>query len=274
MSRSYLLGYRTADTLRCQAKETLASFYCTEIRARIRRGGYHQSMCGRFTLHHDAEAIATRFQAILPDLDDFEVSPRYNIAPTQRVLGIVPARVSSNSDTRSGLILRWGLVPRWAKDTSGAARMINARSETITDKPAFRDAFQRRRCLIPADGFYEWQSITPKEKQPIHFRRSDGALFAFAAIWERWKSPDTEENLLTCSLLTTRANGVVAPFHDRMPVLLTPEDEAVWLDAFAPEGDVLNVLRPYPESLMTSYAVSPRMNSPRHDTPSNIVPVV
>jgi len=216
-------------------------------------------MCGRFTQHHDTDAIVDRFgvQSVL-----FEPEPRYNIAPTQPV-PVVVTEVSSRERILDAF--RWGLVPSWAKDPSVGNRMINARAETVAEKPAFRSALTRRRCILPADGFYEWDKAGGT-RQPYHFHRKDGALFGFAGLWEEWRAPDGSP-LRTCTLLTTSANETVGRIHDRMPVILrSAEDESKWLD---PEvrrpADLLPLLAPYLDVAMEAVAVSRRVNTPTND---------
>ncbi|URD48778.1 SOS response-associated peptidase [Chroococcidiopsis sp. CCNUC1] len=213
-------------------------------------------MCGRFTLSQPAEAIASTFQlSLIPEL-----APRYNIAPTQPVPTIL-----SDGDRRRFQMLRWGLIPSWAKDASMGAKMINARAETVAEKPAFRSAFRRRRCLVVADGFYEWQSQKGK-KQPFYFRLQDGQPFAFAGLWETWQAPDGEK-IDSCTLLTTTANSLLRSVHDRMPVILKPEDYNQWLDPQIQEPDELQpLLQPYSSEAMVSYPVSTKVNKPTNDS--------
>lgn len=221
-------------------------------------------MCGRFTLLTPGESLAGQFE--LPAVPP--LAPRYNIAPTQPV-----AAVRVNDAGKKELThLHWGLIPAWAKDPGMGARMINARSETVTEKPAFRAAFKYRRCLIPADGFYEWQKLNGK-KQPMYIMAQDGGVLAIAGIWERWMSPDGSE-IESCSLLTTSPNELLQPIHDRMPVIIAPADYDAWLDPKVQQAEMLQpLLRPYPAALMTAYPVSPLVNSPFNDTPDCIRPV-
>jgi putative SOS response-associated peptidase YedK len=217
-------------------------------------------MCGRFTQHHDADAIVDRFgvqQAL------FEPEPRYNIAPTQPVPVVV---TEASSGERVLDAFRWGLVPHWAKDPSIGNRMINARTESVAEKPAFKSALVRRRCILPSDGFYEWDK-TGGTRQPYHFRRRDGDLFGFAGLWEEWNAPDGSP-LLTCTILTTNANATVGRVHDRMPVILRSlEDEAEWLDpAVRRPEDLLPLLGPYPDEEMEAVPVSRRVNLPTNDS--------
>ena len=211
-------------------------------------------MCGRFTQRADSKKLAESFGVTeVPT-----VEARYNIAPTQEVLG-----VSQSPDGRGATFYKWGLVPSWVKDTSMGARLINARSETVADKPAFRQAFKQRRCIIPADGFYEWQR-TEGRKQPFFFRMRDERLFGFAGLWERWEG-EGGEVINSCAILTTEANQVLQPVHDRMPVILHPDDYELWLGADARELDLVKeMLRPYPAEAMLGYPVGTSINSPRN----------
>jgi putative SOS response-associated peptidase YedK len=188
-------------------------------------------------------------------------NPRYNIAPTQPIPII---RQNPKKPVRELSLLRWGLIPSWAKDSSGAARMINTRSETAGTKPAFRDALKSRRCLIPADGFYEWQK-TGKEKQPYCFEVADGELFAFAGIWDRWRDPD--RNIVeTCSILTTSPNAVTSAVHDRMPLILDPDSYDIWLDPGMQDATAASeLLKPYGAQLMRCYPISTRINHVAND---------
>jgi putative SOS response-associated peptidase YedK len=203
-----------------------------------------------------------------------EMSPRYNIAPTQLVA------VIANNGKNMLEFYRWGLIPSWAKDSKAGSRMINARAETLAEKPAFRTAFKRRRCLIPADGFYEWRlpaknADAPgrKTKTPIYLRLKSGEPFAFAGLWETWQ-PEGGEPVLSCTIITTTPNSLVEKIHDRMPVILKPEAYEQWLaqGEQAPEK-LARLLKPYPASGMTAYAVSPLVNSPAVDTPEIIRPL-
>jgi putative SOS response-associated peptidase YedK len=183
---------------------------------------------------------------------------RYNVAPTQNILG-----VRATSDEREMTFFKWGLIPSWAKDTSMGARLINARSETVEEKPSFRQAFKQRRCIIPADGFYEWQR-TGGKKQPFFFRMRDERPFGFAGLWERWEG-ETGQAINSCTILTTEANDVLRPVHDRMPVILRPDDYELWLDVDARKQDLVKeLLRPYAAEEMLGYPVGASINSPRN----------
>jgi putative SOS response-associated peptidase YedK len=215
-------------------------------------------MCGRYRLSRRKEVVEEHFDAVSGNED---WSPRYNIAPTQPVVVI---RQHPKKSIRELSLMRWGLVPSWAKDLSGAARMINARAETATEKPAFREALKSRRCLLPADGFYEWMR-TGTTKQPYCFELNAGELFAFAGLWDRWR--DARGNVLeTCSILTTTPNAVTAAVHDRMPVILEPESYEIWLDpGMRDVGTVAAMLKPCDASLTRCFRVSSRINSVVND---------
>lgn len=214
-------------------------------------------MCGRYSLSVQAEKIAEYFAV----KDVPQVPARYNIAPTQQVATV---SLTDGQPHRQFQWMRWGLIPSWAKDIKIGARLINARAETVTEKPAFRTAFKRKRCLVIADGFYEWQKVG-KQKQPYYFQMKDGSPFAFAGLWDSWQPPEGE-TIISCTLLTTAANEVLQPVHDRMPVILQPEAYTQWLDPQNknPE-ELLPLLEPYPEAAMKAYPVSTLVNSPTND---------
>jgi len=180
-------------------------------------------MCGRFSLSSDPKALADQFSLRLDGLPP--LAPRYNIAPTQPVVAVKARNVQGE---RELVVLQWGLVPSWAKDPAMGSRMINARAETVSEKPSFRTAFKRRRCLLPADGFYEWAK-TENGKQPYHIRRGDGAPFAMAGVWEQWQGADGSE-IISCAILTTAANSRMKAIHHRMPVILFPHEYSLWLE--------------------------------------------
>jgi putative SOS response-associated peptidase YedK len=219
-------------------------------------------MCGRFTLRAPASVVAEQFAL-------FEVppfAPRFNIAPSQPVPVVRLAR------GRELVWLRWGLIPAWAKDPAIGNRLINARAETVAEKPAFRAALRRRRCLVAADGFYEWQR-TGKRKQPYFIRLRDDRPFAFAGLWESWEAPDSSQ-IESCTLLTTEPNELMRPIHDRMPVILPADGYRVWLDpAMEKPERLLPLFRPYPAEEMTAEPVSTFVNSPAHEGPECIAPV-
>ena len=215
-------------------------------------------MCGRFTLFHTPEEVAERFGAN----EVLETEAHYNIAPTQNIA------VVTQNGARHLENYHWGLIPSWAKDTSIGSRMINARAETLAEKPSFRTALSRRRCLIPADGFYEWQDAAEggkAAKTPMYLHRKDSGLFAFAGLWDEWHAPDGSP-LRSCTIITTMPNAVAAPIHDRMPVILRPEDESFWLDNSVTDTPaLLSLLVPSPPEDMEAYPVSRRVNVPTAD---------
>ena len=216
-------------------------------------------MCGRYELHSHPAAVALAFGLDFPP----DIHPRYNIAPMQDV----PVIRMNRAGGRELAQLRWGLVPRWAKDPSIAVKMINARAETLTEKRAFRNALQRHRCLLPADGFYEWKPGSGRIKQPMHVGMADGAPFALAGLYDRWLSPEGDA-LDTCTIITTRANAQLATMHDRMPVIIAPQDYERWLDVAT--ADIADLLEPFPASAMAWFAVSTRVNSVHNEDPDLI----
>jgi putative SOS response-associated peptidase YedK len=222
-------------------------------------------MCGRFTLIAPGESVAELFQ--LPEVPPLQ--PRFNIAPTQPVAAV---RVSPKSGLRELTHFHWGLIPRWAKDPAIGSRMINARSETAAEKPSFRTAFKYRRCLVPADGFYEWQKLNGR-KQPGRIQIQDGGVFAIAGLWEHWIGNDGSE-IESCTLLTTEPNETLRPIHNRMPVILPPEDFDLWLDPAVQKADqIQSLLHPYDAGSMNHYPVSTHVNNPRNDDPLCIEPL-
>jgi putative SOS response-associated peptidase YedK len=221
-------------------------------------------MCGRFTLTAPADVLNQFF----PLFDLADVQPRYNIAPTQMVFAL---RHLPQAARPEFVRLRWGLVPDWADDIKAGYRMINARAETAADKPAFRSAFRQRRCLILADGFYEWQKVDGR-KQPHYIRLSDGKPFAFAGLWEYWNKG--EEPVQSCTILTTDANELMRAVHDRMPVILDPADYAYWLDPTRHESaELQRLLRPFPSDRLTAYPVGTHVNNARFDDKSCVLPL-
>jgi putative SOS response-associated peptidase YedK len=215
-------------------------------------------MCGRYRLSRRKQILEEHFDSVSGEED---WSPRYNVAPTQPVLII---RQHSKEPRREFSLARWGLIPWWAKDSSGAARMINARSETAATLPAFRDALKARRCMVPADGFYEWKRLG-SVRQPYCFEVNDGELFAFAGLWERWKDPSGKP-VETCAILTTAPNAVTSAVHDRMPVILNPDAYDQWLDpGFSDVAAVSELLKPYDGQAMRCFPVSARVNHVGND---------
>ncbi len=220
-------------------------------------------MCGRFTLKSSPQQVATLFADLPVAIPEFV--PRYNIAPTQQVLAV---REASNGG--AAVWLRWGLIPFWAKDTAIGARMINARLDTVDQKPAFRAAFKSRRCLVVADGFYEWRAMG-KRKQPFYITAAEGALFAFAGIWESWRDPTKPEPLESCSILTTDASDDLRSLHDRMPCVVPPQNFAAWLDAdFAHPKSLLAGAGGASAVAWDFVPVNPVVNNARHDAPDCI----
>lgn len=222
-------------------------------------------MCGRFTLFEADKILSKEFGVSgFPPL-----SPRYNIAPSQPVAAVRAAPAGAG---RELALLRWGLIPSWSKDPAIGNRLINARAETAREKPSFRNAFRRHRCLIPASGFYEWQR-QERGKQPYFVRMRDGRPFAFAGLWDRWESAD-EGAIETCTILTTAPNAVLAPIHDRMPVILPPAEYARWLDPSLRDTDSLApLLVPFPPDDILAFPVSPRVNPPTIDDEKCIAPL-
>ncbi len=220
-------------------------------------------MCGRFTLTANPTVIQDVFGLMtVPE----GLEPRYNVAPTQ------PVAVITNEDAAALTFHRWGLVPSWAKDITIGNKLINARAETAHEKPSFRSAFKRRRCLIPTSGFYEWKK-TGGAKAPHFIHLQDQPAFAFAGLWEVWHSPEGDQ-LRTCTILTTSANELMAPLHDRMPVILDPSDYALWLSSGELEvEELLPLMRSYDTGRMAHYEVSQMVNRPIMDSPELIEPV-
>jgi putative SOS response-associated peptidase YedK len=219
-------------------------------------------MCGRFSLFSPAADLAEWLG--LPEVPALE--PRYNVAPTQPV-----AAVRAGPAGWELVRLRWGMVPSWATDLAIGNRLINARAETAADKPSFRAAFRQRRCLVPADGFYEWVGRAGK-KQPIYFRLREGRPFALAALWERWQAPGGEV-VQSCAVLTTEANDLVRPVHERMPVILGPDAFGPWLDPAVRDPAALRAwLRPYPAEAMTAHLVGAWVSNPRNEGPACLAP--
>lgn len=217
-------------------------------------------MCGRYRLTRDGKLIVEDFAVE----GEVEWAPRYNIAPTDPVPAI---RQDAKSPVRHCTLMRWGLIPFWTKGSASGPPMINGMSETAASKPAFRESVQNRRCLIPADGFYEWLRTGPKDKQPYNFGMADGSMFAFAGLWDRWRDA-TGNQILSCTILTTRPNTLVADVHNRMPAILQREDYDLWLDpGITDPARVADLLAPFDPRQMKKYPVSPRVNSVKNDDP-------
>lgn len=221
-------------------------------------------MCGRFTLTQTTQQLAEAFQQFTPPPD---FTPRYNIAPSQ------PVAVVANDGQQKIDFFVWGLIPSWAKDPTIGNRLINARAETLAEKPSFRAAYRRRRCLVLGDGFYEWQKNPDKSKTPMYIQLESRQPFAFAGLWEQWYSSEGDE-VLSCTIITTKPNDFVAKIHNRMPVILPPEAYEPWLDPTEQKPERLQpLLGPFPAEQMTAYPVSRLVNNPRHDSPDCIAPL-
>ncbi|GCE19046.1 SOS response-associated peptidase [Dictyobacter kobayashii] len=217
-------------------------------------------MCGRFTLFHNMQDIARAFQVEVPA--SMQITPRYNVAPTQEIVTIL----RDGTSAAHLALLRWGLIPSWAKEESIGSRMINARAETLAEKPSFKRLLHNRRCLIVADGFYEWmQEPGSKLKTPMYITLKGQEPFAFAGLWDSWKNPAGEQ-LQTCTIITTTPNDVVSPIHNRMPAILTPEAREEWLDPNLKDDQaLLHLLKAYPAQQMEARPVSRRVNDTRYD---------
>ncbi|HWP00716.1 MAG TPA: SOS response-associated peptidase [Methylococcus sp.] len=229
-------------------------------------------MCGRYTLQTPSDKLREQYRIERARERLEKLFARYNIAPSQDVAAVRVAR----DGVRELVPLRWGLIPHWAKEAKADYSTINARAETAAEKPAFRSAFRYRRCLIPADGFYEWQPRPgSKIKQPWYITRKDGEPFAFAGLWERWEPrPGAQgEPVESCTILVTDANDLLRPIHDRMPVILDPAAYDLWLDPAVRDPNLLRaLLKPYPAESMTAWKVGTRVNSPRNDDPECLEP--
>lgn len=222
-------------------------------------------MCGRFTSSQRREAIGERFEVAVPETAE----PRFNVAPAQRILGV---RLDDTGERTAGW-LRWGLLPHWAKDERIAFKMLNAKAETLTEKPAYRGLLAKKRVLIPADGFYEWRiSSVDDKKEPVRFTLADGDLFAFAGLWTSRVNQETGEITESTTIITTTPNELVAPVHNRMPVILDSALEQAWLDPDCPKEQALTFLRPYPAELMVASLASRRVNSVRNDDAAVLEP--
>lgn len=217
-------------------------------------------MCGRFTLTATVEEIINRF-IIESFLEEESFTPSYNIAPSQSVLAVI----NDGKSNRMGF-LKWGLIPPWAKDMSIGHKMINARAETLSEKPSFRNAYRKKRCIIVADSFFEWKRNEDKTKTPMRIKLKSDDLFAMAGLWEQWKSPEGT-SVFSCSVITTAPNDLMKDIHDRMPVILKPEDEKIWLDPSISDTNFLNqYLVPLDDRLMEAYEVSSQVNSPKNNS--------
>lgn len=223
-------------------------------------------MCGRFSIIHSWEELAGYFR--ISTQYELPFSPRYNIAPSQSILVLR----SASDDSRYPAMLRWGLIPHWAKDEKIGYKMINARSETAAEKPSFKASLRYRRCIIPASSFFEWKK-DGKAKLPYNIRLKAHDPLALAGLWDKWKAP-TGDIIESCTILTTVSNSLVATLHDRMPVILHPEEIDLWLARDREEVEpLLPLFRPYPSDLMEMYPVSSRVNTPTNDDPECVVPL-
>jgi putative SOS response-associated peptidase YedK len=224
-------------------------------------------VCNRYRLTHSKQYLAERFQVVD---DGGEEHPRYNIAPTQPVLIV---RKEQGKKIRHFATMRWGLIPSWAKDMSIGNRTLNARSETVTKTPAFRDSILTKRCLIPADGFYEWRKMG-SVKQPYCFEVGEGEVFALAGLWDEWRSPEGEV-IESCTILTTTPNSVVADLHDRMPVIVPLDKYELWLDPDVTDfGAIRDILKPYDATAMRLYPVNRKLNNSNNDDAESASPVI
>ena len=221
-------------------------------------------MCGRFASKGSAKDIEKEFK--VGRLNKLKFAPRYNIAPSQEIGAIL-----ETDGERIATELRWGLIPSWAKDAGVGNKLINARAETLCEKPSFKNAFRARRCIIPASGFYEWAKKGAGAKQPFYFYLKEKPVFGFAGLREEWLDRESGELVETCTIITTEANEVLEPVHDRMPVILKAEDYDRWLDAQVKDTAALqNLLTPYPADEMAAYAVGKAVNNPAYDAPELI----
>lgn len=218
-------------------------------------------MCGRYSLTTDAATLAEHFQV----LRQIRFQPSYNIAPSRKILNIVEL----DDGSHKAVNLFWGLVPSWAKDSKNSSHLINARMESLREKPSFRSAFKHRRCLIPADGFYEWERRNGK--QAFHIHRDDRQPFAFAGLWEQWQHE--AETLYSCTIITTAANALMQPIHERMPVIISPEHYHHWLNKAANADDVYGLLDKPSYTHMVATPVGDWVNNPRHDDERCIAPI-
>ncbi len=219
-------------------------------------------MCGRFSLTKEELEIEKRFNAKFYSND---LVKRYNVAPSQLTL------VITDEKPRELQLYKWGLIPSWAKEPAIGYKMINAKSETLFEKPSFRNIIRKRRCLVISDGFYEWKHLAGKLKQPYRIGLKGDELFAFAGLWDTWTDKDTGEVMPTFSIITTAANQLVHPIHDRMPVLLHQQAETAWLSPDLTENAIRELLQPYPDTEMKAYPVSGMVNSPKNDCEDLII---
>jgi putative SOS response-associated peptidase YedK len=230
-------------------------------------------MCGRYRRRADKQRIAEWMQTHntrVFDPDALELAPSYNIAPTS-LQPVIP--LDHETGERELAVMKWGLIPFWAKDSKIAYSTINARAETLTTSATYREAVKRRRCLIPADVFYEWQLASATEKQPYAIALKDADLSAFAGLWERWRDKATDQSVETFTIITTEPNHLMEPFHDRMPVILRPDDYERWLAPADPARLPLGLLRPYPDDGMTAWKVGKEIGNVRNNRPELVQPI-
>jgi putative SOS response-associated peptidase YedK len=225
-------------------------------------------MCGRYVRRSDKQRIAEHFHVHGPSVPDFGES--FNVAP-QTFQPVI--RLNRDSGQREIVLMRWGLIPFWAKDAKMGLSTINAKAETVATAPAFREAFKTRRCLVPADAFYEWQKIDAKTKQPFAIGMKDGSPYAFAGLWERWRDPATKEPLETFTVITTDPNELLEPLHNRMPVIIQPKDYDRWLTPGDPQCPPVDLLRPFPADRMTAWKVDRKVGNVKNDMPDCIEPM-
>jgi putative SOS response-associated peptidase YedK len=225
-------------------------------------------MCGRYYRRSDKQKIAEAFRTGLPT--SFEILASYNVAP-QTFQPVVC--LNRKTLERELLQMRWGLIPYWAKDSKVAYSTINAKAETLTTSPVFREAFKYRRCLIPLEGFYEWQTVDKKTRQPFAVALRDGSLFALAGLWDAWRDRKTGQVLLSYTVITTDPNELLEPFHNRMPVIVRPDDYERWIAPAEPSRLPVDLLRPYPDELMSAWKVGQAVGNVKNDEPGLIVPI-
>lgn len=218
-------------------------------------------MCGRYTITAKPKEIETRFEVEVTDA----YKPRFNAAPTQ----LLPVITNENPDGMS--FFYWGLIPEWSKSKAVSIKLFNAQAEAINEKPTFKNALKQHRCIVPADSFYEWKRVSKKSKIPYRFLLNNNNTFSFAGLWEEFED-DNDEVMHTFTIITTEPNEMVQPIHERMPVMLTPDTEKIWLDNASSEHDLLNVLLPFDANGMTNYTVSSQVNNVANDLPSIIAP--
>jgi putative SOS response-associated peptidase YedK len=223
-------------------------------------------VCGRYSVSVEPALVAERFQLELPE----GVERRWNVAPSQPVLAVLTNR--EGTETRAKMV-RWGLIPHWAKDEKAGFKMINARAEGLLDSGSYRPLLDHRRCLIPADGFYEWRRDPDGAKRPVRYTVDGGAIFAFAGLWTVWHDPRSGERVRSCTIVTTEANSLVAAAHDRMPVILPREAEATWLSHEVGAGEALQLLLPLPPERMQAADVSTLLGNPDNEGPELLDPL-